>query len=182
MTLKLASAYSKEKQHHKAIDVLNDHLKTAVGDQSLKMVLAQEYFNDDQATKATQIVEQLLSEEPDNAVVLNNAAWMYFQQKDSKALEYAERAHKIKPDAGSITDTLGWILVQSDNQLQRAVELLEDAVKQSPNIPEIKYHLAVALLKTGDARQAKGLLNEVVTAGRDFEDLNNAKKLLETIH
>jgi putative PEP-CTERM system TPR-repeat lipoprotein len=182
LTLKLASTYSKEKLHDKAIAVLSDRLKRTPEDQSTKMVLAQEYLNAGQAAKATEIMEQLLSEQPENAVILNNAAWMYHQQNDSKAVEYAERAHKLRPEAGSITDTLGWILVQNDSQMQRAVGLLKDAVKQSPNVPEIKYHLAVALVKIGEKPQAKELLNEIISANNNFDDLDKATDLLKSLN
>jgi predicted Zn-dependent protease len=183
-TIKLASAYSKEKQHDKAIAVLSDYIKSAPEDQNTKLLLAQEYQNAGQITKAKQMMDQLLSQQPDNAVILNNAAWMYYQQKDLKAIEYAERAHELRPDTGPITDTLGWILLQNENdsQLRRAVGLLKDAVKQSPNVPEIKYHLAVGLVRAGDKSQAKDLLNEVISSNNNFSDLPKAKELLESLN
>ena len=183
-TLKLASAYSKEKQHDKAIAVLSNYLKSTPEDQNTKLLLAQEYQNAGQITKAQQMMDQLLSQQPDNAVILNNAAWMYYQQKDPKAIEYAERAHELRPDTGPITDTLGWILLQNenDNQLQRAVGLLKEAVKQSPNVPDIKYHLAVGLVRTGDKSQAKDLLNDVISSNNHFSDLPKAKELLQSLN
>ncbi|MEO5935542.1 MAG: XrtA/PEP-CTERM system TPR-repeat protein PrsT, partial [Duganella sp.] len=54
--------------------------------------------------------ELLLKLAPGHAVVLNNLAWLYQQQKDPRALGLAERAYKAAPANPVVLDTLGWIL------------------------------------------------------------------------
>jgi predicted Zn-dependent protease len=182
LTLKIAATYSNEKQHDKAIEVLNDWIARNPEDYSMQMVVAQEYQKMDQVDKATQIMSTVLAKQPENAVVINNLAWMYYLQNDTRALEYAERAHKLQPEVGAITDTLGWLLIQTDQQLPRAVELLQDAVEKTSNVPEIKYHLAVALYKTDKREKAKSLLIEVINSNAEFMDIDKAKKLLEELN
>lgn len=181
ITLKLASTHEKLNQYDKAVTVLTDWLQKHPDDNRVQMELAQQYQNQRQYGKAIQIMNKVLENQPNNAVVLNNLAWVYYLQGDSRALDYAERAHQAQPGAGAIIDTLGWLLVQNDQQLTRAVELLREASGKAPNIPEIKYHLAVALSKTNQKTEAKALLTEVVGSNKPFSDLQNAKDLLQQL-
>jgi putative PEP-CTERM system TPR-repeat lipoprotein len=181
VVLKIAATYHNEGQSNKAIEVLNDWIARNPNDDSIQMVVAQEFQKMGQINKATQIMNELLNKQPENAVVLNNLAWMYHLQNDPKALEYAERAHKLKPEAGAISDTLGWLLVQSNRQLPRAVQLLRSAVEQTANIPDIKYHLAVALHKTDNDSEARDLLTELVASNRQFSEMDKAKELLDSL-
>jgi putative PEP-CTERM system TPR-repeat lipoprotein len=181
LTLKLASTYSSKKQYDEAIAILNSWLKKNPDDSGIQMAVAQEYQKMGRLAQSIDIMEQLLAKEPDNAVVLNNLAWMFHLNHDPRALKFAERAHELRPEVGTITDTLGWLLVENDKQLPRAVDLLRDAVKKTPNVIEIKYHLSVALYKSGNKKEAKELLTEVVAANEYFSDKSNAKKLLDSI-
>ena len=81
-----------------------------------------------------------------NAIGMNNLAWRYFVEGNSSAIELAEEAHRLDPDNGSITDTLGWILFKA-GESDRAVELLTLAASQSPDNPAIRDHLNSALAK-----------------------------------
>lgn len=96
--------------------------------------------------------EQLLKLAPDHAVVMNNLAWLYQQQKDPRALGMAEQAHKAAPADPIILDTLGWILV-GQGQLDRALPLLKQAAALAPANTDIRHHLGIAMGKSG-ARQA----------------------------
>ena len=63
--------------------------------------------------RAKSLYEGLLT--PDRAgdpLILNNLAVIYQRDNDSRALEYAQRAHTVAPQNVAITDTLGWIMVQ----------------------------------------------------------------------
>jgi putative PEP-CTERM system TPR-repeat lipoprotein len=146
-------------------------------DVRIRLVLGQDYQARGQLDKATVEYERLLKDNPGNAIVLNNLAWVYQEKKDPRAIEMAERAHEAEPDSGAITDTLGWLLVQQ-GQLKRGLELLRQAAKQAPNIPDIRYHLAVALAKSGANEEARKTLTELVNSGEKFKDMTRAKQLL----
>jgi len=72
------------------------------------------------------------------------------------------------------------LLVQ-EGQAQRALELLRKAVKQAPQIPDIRYHLAAALAKTGANEEARRTLTDLVNSGQTFQDLAEAKQLLKQL-
>ena len=97
--------------------------------------------------------ETILRQEPNNSVAVNNLAALYQQVGDKRALEFAERAMQLAPDSPDVADTLGWILVQSNQQLPRGIELLRQAVAKKAE-PQIRYHLAAAYAKAGQREEA----------------------------
>ena len=76
-------------------------------------------------------------------------------------------------------DTLGGILVQQGNAA-RGLGLLEKAHAASKDNPEVKFHYASALAKTGNKAKAKLLLAELVK-GKPFPQQDEAKRLLATL-
>jgi predicted Zn-dependent protease len=118
--------------------------------------------------------------QPNNPVVLNNLAWLYHRSKDSRALDFAERAHSLAPRSPAIMDTLGYILV-TGGDAKRGVPLLKEAYDSSQKMPEIGYHLAAGLAKSGQSAEARTVLQEVMADQRTFDDKAEAKKLLDSL-
>jgi putative PEP-CTERM system TPR-repeat lipoprotein len=145
-------------------------------DQSVVVLFeAQELLAEKQYKPAIAMFETLLKKEPENVAAINNLAWAYQQEKDSRALATAERAARLAPTSPSVNDTLGWILLEQGN-VERALPLLQQAVQAAPNNGEIRYHLAAALLKKGDKAAAKKEI-EVALAGKPFDQLEAARAL-----
>jgi putative PEP-CTERM system TPR-repeat lipoprotein len=117
---------------------------------------------------------------PGNALALNNLAWAYQQAKNPKALETAEAALKADPGNPAIKDTLGAILTERGDT-KRALPLLQDAVKQVPNAPELRLHLAQALAKSGDKAGARKELEQVLAKGDKAPGSAAAKDLLKQL-
>ena len=159
---------------------LEEWLSGNPGDARARLALAQGYQERGQFKQAAAEYELVLKARPTDAVALNNLAWIYHDAKDPRAIQMAEKAHELQPENGAITDTLGWLLVQ-EGQAQRALELLRKAVKQAPQIPDIRYHLAAALAKTGANEEARRTLTDLVNSGQTFQDLADAKQLLKQL-
>lgn len=87
--------------------------------------------------------EKSVEVNPQMPAALNNLAWMYYESKDPRALEYAKRAYDLAPNVAAIADTYGWILVERGD-LQKGIELLTKAVALEPENQEIQYHLKEA--------------------------------------
>ena len=68
----------------------------------------------------------MLEIQPNDALALNNLAWVAGQLKDPKAIEYAEKADKLAPNNPAILDTLGMLLVEKGDT-KRGVEVLQQA-------------------------------------------------------
>jgi len=120
--------------------------------------------------------ERLARERDSDAVVLNNLAWLYQYKGDSRAKEVAERAYRIAP-APQIADTLGWILTQQGGA-EAGLTYLTEAGNAMPANPDVQFHLAVALQKTGKADDARKILQKIVALDTNFDSKEDAKRLL----
>lgn len=122
----------------------------------------------------------VLELDPDNAVALNNLAWILGEQGRPEARELAERAYRAAPINPSVVDTLGWILARQGDT-QRSIELLRQATYLQPAEGRIRIHLAQALAKAGDKTGARRELEAV--SGRDSRPAvkAEAEKLLREL-
>jgi putative PEP-CTERM system TPR-repeat lipoprotein len=131
--------------------------------------------------------EHLVEKVPTNPIALNNLAYLYQLEKDAKALPTAEKAVQFGPQLPSTLDTLGWILVEKGNTgrglplLQKAADLAEKSSAGGVDSQNIRYHLASAMLKSGDKAGARKELEQLVASGKTFSELENAKALLKTL-
>jgi predicted Zn-dependent protease len=128
---------------------------------------------------AARYLEQLLKQKPHNAVALNNLAWVYQQQNDSRAQSLARQAYVLSPGPQT-ADTLGWILTTSGNS-GNGVALLRQASAETGADPRILYHYAVALKDTGNREEARKQLETVVAAKGDFKEKTEAQKMLDDL-
>ncbi len=107
--------------------------------------------------------EAILQQTPGNAIVLNNLAGLYLGQGDPRARATAERALKLAPDSPAIQDTLGWILVEQ-GKAPDGLELLRKALAKLPKSDGVRYHHAMALIRTGNKaggqRELEALLRD----------------------
>ncbi len=87
---------------------------------------------------------------------MNNLAWLYYLQKDARALATARQAYQASPRAPQIADTYGWLLVESGN-VTDGLKSLHGALLASPGQPELVYHYAVALARSGDHAHASAI-------------------------
>lgn len=83
---------------------------------------------------------------PQSVIAFNNLAWIYHEQKDGRALEFARKAYDLAPQSPMILDTYGWMLV-SDGKVSEGLTYLEQAEKIAPDNAEIREHLQHARQK-----------------------------------
>ncbi len=100
---------------------------------------------------------EMLRADPSNAFVLNNIAYLTVGENPDEALQLAQQAVELAPDAAAIQDTIGWVLYRK-GLYSRAVEHLKKAVETEPT-PRREFHLAVCYLKTGDKALGKQILD-----------------------
>jgi putative PEP-CTERM system TPR-repeat lipoprotein len=127
---------------------------------------------------ATQQYEYITVIEPKNWIALNNLATLYQRDKDPRALLLARQAHQLAPDQSATADTLGWLLFERGDT-KESLKLLESASQRDPENGDIRYHLAVALAKTGDKARARKELEQVLASDRAFAERGAARALLQ---
>ena len=52
---------------------------------------------------------------------------------------------------------------------------------KAPHIPEIRYHMAVALAKAGRRDESRKVLDRLLKTGKDFQGVDEARKLREQL-
>ncbi|WP_432377821.1 tetratricopeptide repeat protein [Duganella sp. P38] len=151
-------------------------LKEHAGDITTRTYFASSLLAQKEYVLATAQFEEVLRQSPKQVIALNNLAWLYQQQRDPRALPYAEQAHQLAPKSATVTDTLGWVLAEQ-GQLERAVPLLKQASAQLPANNEVRYHYGVALARSGDKPGAREQLAPLL-AERNFDRHDAVKALL----
>ncbi|WP_295755112.1 XrtA/PEP-CTERM system TPR-repeat protein PrsT [Undibacterium sp.] len=158
---------------------INKWLKEHPADNETRMYLAN--YNMPKQKSKLAYIEQLqliLKTAPESVMVLNNLAWAYGEEKDPRALEYAEKANKLAENTPVVMDTLGWILVEKGD-LARGLPLLEKASAGMSEVLDVRYHYAMALLKSGDKAKAQKELEFIAASKKPFAKMDEVKALLK---
>jgi len=143
-----------------AAAMANKWMKDYPKDPTLSLVLAQQSQVRGNVADAKVGYRKVLELEPENATALNNLAWILTEEGDAKGLEYAEQAHRLAPFSPGVLDTLG-VAVLKSGDAKRGVTLLRMASTLGPAQPDIRLHLAKALIASGDKVAARKELDEL---------------------
>ncbi len=180
LMVKLHASLSQAGKSKEANARLIQWLKEHPEDTAASVYLAEVYTAEKQNKTAIEQYQTILSQNPKYVPALNNLAWLYQQEKDSRALEYAEKANQLAPDVPGVLDTLGWILIEQGDT-KRGLPLLQKAVSLAPEIADIHYHLAFALVKSGDKAKARKELEKLLSTEKTFSSIVEAKALLKQL-
>jgi putative PEP-CTERM system TPR-repeat lipoprotein len=142
--------------------------------------LAGAYVRSGQRKAAIDQYERLVKINPKNSLALNNLAGLYQMEKDPRALSRAEQAYALAPDSPVAADTLGWIHIEQGNPA-KGLELVRKALDRDPNNPEVRYHAAVGLAKSGNKAGARRELEKLLAEGKPFEQRQAAMDLLKQL-
>lgn len=159
------------------IETLRSWTDGHADDIKAKQVLAALLMEQGEMQESAKIYEGILDEYPDDLSALNNLAVLYQRTQNPKAAELAEKVYRIAPENPGIQDTYGWILVQ-EGKLEKALGVLKSAVNALPNLAEVKYHYAAALIKSGHREEGTELLKDVLNKDTEFYGREEAEKLL----
>lgn len=159
-----------------ARQLVQQWLSKRPGDLTTRMYFASSLLAQKDYPASTAQFEQVLRQAPKQVLALNNLAWLYQQQRNPRALEYAEQAHQLAPDNPSISDTLGWLLAEQ-GKFERALPLLKQASTKLQDNHEIRYHYGMALARAGDKAAARVQL-EPLLATQDFARRDAVKAAL----
>jgi tetratricopeptide (TPR) repeat protein len=118
------------------------------------LLLGQAFYAGGAYRKADESFKKAISLAADPADLLSEAADFYAREGEwSVALDYARRAHALRPDRVSTMKLLARIQLRS-NRVGEAFRLLRRIEKLRPGDPEVLRQLAVLSLQGGDSGQA----------------------------
>lgn len=179
LLIKLHQSMMLAKNAKGADERLAQWLKDNPTDMAARIYLGDSYLAQRQLKPAIDQYETALRSLPQNVNVLNNLAYAYQLDKNPRALETAENAYKVEPNNPRVMDTLGWVLVEKENNV-RGLGLLQKARALVPENEEIRFHLAVGLSKSGDKEGARKELDTLVTS-KTFQGVEEAKRILKAL-
>ncbi len=178
LQIRIAQALAGGGDPGKAAATLRDWLSTHPDSPDAALVLASLDIDANRLPEARTQLRSVLASQPNNALALNNLAWVSQQQGDlATARTLAARAYLLSQTPQS-ADTLGWIIL-AQGQPTDAVALLREAANGRPADPAIQYHLAAALARDGNKDAAVALLKPLIDKpAAGFGEKPQAAKLL----
>lgn len=153
------------------------HPKDAV----FKFHLADLALSKGQIAQAEARYRAVVDLQPNNALALNNIAWLMVQQKKSGALDFAVKANRLMPNQAALLDTLA-LAQEAENRVKEAVETQKRAVALAPEDPNLRLALARLLVKTGDKPQARLELQTLERLGTRFPRQQEVGELLKSVN
>ncbi len=143
--------------------------------------LGQLYQNQGKLDQAIELYENVLIQDESNAIATNNLAMLLIDHRGDEA-SLKRAAVLIEQLKGknnpAFLDTIGWFYYKRDN-VEAALENLKKAVALLPELVELRYHLGMAYLKSGDKLSAKTELLNATESGKTFSGYDEAKAALE---
>ena len=129
--------------------------------------------------EAKQVYEATLKLDPNNAVALNNLAFLLAESNGDldDALTKAQRAKQLLPNLYEISDTLGWIYLKK-NLADQAIDVFKDLVVKQPNHSTYHYHLGMAYAQKGDKGKAVEQLKEALKYNPAKEEKDKIQQLI----
>jgi putative PEP-CTERM system TPR-repeat lipoprotein len=162
--------------------VLADWLKDHPDDANLRMFYGQSLQQSGERARAREEYSRVLKTQPNNLVVLNNLAWLHYEDGDAAGgVRYAEQAYQQGgAEHAEIADTLGWLLI-SNGQTERGLVLVQEALAKAPHIGSIRYHAAVAFDRLGRRNEARAELDRLLKTGESFPERGDAETLYRSL-
>lgn len=176
---RLHRALLADKREAEADTMLRDWIRAEPENLALRMFAGASQTARQHWKEAFEQYAVVLEKQPANAVALNNAAWSLHELKDERAVDYGRRAYEAAPKAASVIDTYGSILVSRSDR--KGVELLREAVSLAPANPQLRLHLAQALVQFDDRAGARAELETLLQATPEGPVAESAKKLLDSL-
>jgi putative PEP-CTERM system TPR-repeat lipoprotein len=168
------------KDFDRAIQVYSEYLVAAPKDNAARLKLATIYQQLGHNKEAIALYEMLYQQSPNNKIIVNNLAWMYWLENDDRSLEFARKAHRLSPDTPEIMDTFGWIMLHKGDA-KEALGILQSAASRMPTNGDVRYHLALALSKNGKQAEARKELNRLLKNDQNFAEVESARALLKQL-
>ncbi|HEV2443759.1 MAG TPA: tetratricopeptide repeat protein [Steroidobacteraceae bacterium] len=142
--------------------------------------LASLYEGLGRASDAVAAFQQALKDNPSSDDAANDLAMLLVATRSdqaslNQALSVAQRFDNSSNPY--YVDTLGWVQYKQGN-LTRALSTLGQAVNLAPSVPELRYHLAMAELKSGQSVVARDNLEKALSGGKPFDGMADARAVL----
>ena len=157
-----------------------DWAKAQPQDATMPMYLGDQAIARGLLPEAARYYEKVVAQQPNNALALNNLAWVAGQMGRPDAISHAEKAMSVAPDQPAFMDTLA-MLLSAKGEHARAVELQTKVIALKPDTPIFKLNMAKIRIAAGDKAAAKRLLDELAAQGDKFSGQAEVQRLIKIL-
>lgn len=176
----LAKLYQLRGELEAAVQVFLNGLAIVPDSVQLAMLLALTYEQLGWDGDAIDIYEGILAKRPTLDPAANSLALLLAkrsgeEEAGKRAVELAERFRESRSPV--YRDTLGWVYFLTGD-LEMAQQVLERAVTEFPNLPQLRYHLGRVYAARGRRDEALAQLKQAVDARVPFAGFQDAEQLL----
>jgi tetratricopeptide (TPR) repeat protein len=132
--------------------------------------------------RAEEMYQKALQASPEHPMASNNLAYLMLDHGGNVdvALSYAQTARSKMPDAANVADTLAWAYYQKGTY-GLATDLLEEALRKSPQNPIFHYHLGMVYQKLNKASRAREHLEKALQINPKFPNADDARRALDEL-
>jgi Tfp pilus assembly protein PilF len=176
----LAMVQLQQNHGDEAVRTLLQGLAQIPGDRRLVDTLGTVYERLGRPNDAISLYQDLLNRSPSTVFAANNLAMLLVTYRsDTASLAQAQKLadQLATTDVPTVIDTRGWVKFKSGD-FHGAESLLQEAVDKSPNAPELRYHLAMAQLRSGESQAAQQNLESALQSTRSFDGIDDARARL----
>jgi tetratricopeptide (TPR) repeat protein len=180
--LRLGEVYRRKGDFNSAVQVLQKAQAATPERKEVLTVMALALEAAQRHNEARQAYEATLKLDPNDAVALNNLAFLLAETGGDldDALTKAQRAKTLLPNLLEISDTLGWIYLKK-NLAENAIDMFKDLVSKEPNISTYHFHLGMAYKQKGDKTRALDQLREALKYNPGKEERDNIQRLIASL-
>jgi tetratricopeptide (TPR) repeat protein len=131
---------------------------------------------------AMEAYKKALQIDPNNALASNNMAYLMVEngQNVDVALTLAQTARHAMPDSPHTADTLAWVYFYKGNYYA-ARDLLEDALKTTPDNASMHLHLGMTYAKMNDKANAQLHLKKAAALEPNSKTSRDANEELDKL-
>ena len=177
--LRIGEAYRRKGDFANAIVVLQKAREIVPENGVVLSTLALVLESAERWTEARQVYEVVIKLDPNNAIALNNLAYLLTEHGGdlNDALTKAQRAKQLLPGLSEVSDTLGWIYLKK-NLTDNAIDIFKDLVTKVPGSAIFRYHLGMAYSQKGDKTRALKELQDALKFNPTKEDRERIQQLI----
>jgi len=177
LRVRLGEVYDLKGDSHSAIAWYREAQTLSPQDAAPSFLLAVALAKTGQLDEAQAQYRNLLKAHPDNWAAMNNLAFLLAENGGNldEALGLAQSAAQKVPGQSHFSDTIGYVYLKKGMR-DNAVRTFSGLVQKYPTNSTFHYHLAMALLETGDKAAAR---NELAAALANHPAEDEAAKIRE---
>ena len=149
-------------------------------DTAVRWLLAQDAGKAGQLDVAEKWYREIVGINPQDAMAVNDLAWVLVKGKKPGALETAQRAVALAPESAAALDTLAAALA-AESSFEQAISAAKSAVQLAPEVASMRLNLAKLYHRANDNTRARAELTEITKRPNRSPEYQEAVELLKKL-